>query len=174
MRGGAVNPEGKLLMLGHALAHGAQLGDGPLAPEVARVGDQLHPDRAAREGVAQHQQLALGIDRPAAHVRMQEGRADLYAAVGGPDVQVAGAPDHAAVRSALDGVGDQFTLLVLAQVRLPRGVEGVALAGGRQQRPGLGIAIHGGAHRLLQLGRDGKQPHEAALEGKGLQVHGDA
>ena len=46
----------------HALAGGAELGDGGLRPQVDRVGLDLDPAEAAVEGVPEQQQLALGVD----------------------------------------------------------------------------------------------------------------
>jgi hypothetical protein len=83
-----------------ALVTRAQLADGGLTGGVDAVGDDLDPDRAGVEGMAQQQALAGRVDRTAPRLGPVEGRADLAAAVFGLDLIEAGRADEGAVRQA--------------------------------------------------------------------------
>ena len=65
----------------HAFLHRAQFQHRRLRTGIPLIDQKLDPDRAGVEGVGQHQEFGFRIDRPRAHVGVQEGRADLNASV---------------------------------------------------------------------------------------------
>lgn len=153
----------------NALFHSAQLGDGGLAVEVGAGGDELDADGGGRErleGVAEHEELDLGVDRGAVVRAADPGSPDLDAAVLGADVHERGAADGAVGRvehdRERDGIVDRVDrgdfALKAADAPLGRMLSGVT----EELRIGGGEQVGGVS------GLEWFEPNGAGMKGDGL------
>lgn len=157
----------------HTLAHGAQALDRALRAQVQVVGLELDAQCSqVLEGMAQEEQLALGVHGRALVLRRDPGPTDLEPAVLAADVEVARRADRARGRE-IDDREWELRAVALAGLR-PRDVRtNVLQVGGhrpRQVAPDRFVAARV-EERARVVPRERLEPHAASDQGDGSRVH---